>query len=121
MNEIAVHAGYLLLGGLFVFAGIDHLGRFKAVKEMLVGRGWIYPGPLLVAASLFQVVAGLGLAIGLLRAPAALGLAVFTVAATLTLLDFWRFAGPQREGMRSGFLVNIGLLGGLVLAFGTSL
>ena len=60
---------------------------------------------------------GLGLALGFLRPWAS----AFTIAATLMLLDFWRFQDPQREGMRSDFLVNSGLLGGLILAFGQSL
>lgn len=46
-----------------------------------------------------------------------MGLAAFTVAASLYFLDFWRFKGPEREGMRSGFLVNVGLVGSLPLAY----
>lgn len=121
MSDLAIVLGHLLLGGLFVFAGFDHFLRFEAVSGMLAQRGWTRPGPMLAAASVFQVVAGLGLALGVLRPWAALGLAAFTIAASLTLLDFWRFQGQQREGMRSGFLVNVGLLGGLILAFGESL
>lgn len=120
MSDLAIVLGHLLLGGLFVFAGFDHFLRFEAVSGMLAQRGWTRPGPMLAVASVFQVV-GLGLALGVLRPWAALGLAAFTIAASLTLLDFWRFRGPQREGMRSGFLVNVGLLGGLILAFGESL
>jgi len=112
--------GYLLLGGLFVWAGIDHFRRFDDVRSMLVGRGWPQAGALLTAASVFQIVAGLCLAVGVLRPLAALGLAGFTVAATLLLLDFWRFDGEQREAMRSGFVVNVGLFGGLLVAAGGS-
>lgn len=75
------------------------------------------PGGLLAAASIFEFAAGLCLALGVARAWAALGLAAFTVAATLQFLDFWRFRGPEREGMRSGFLVNVGLVGDLPLAY----
>ena len=121
MSQLAITLGHLLLGGLFVIAGFDHFRRFRSVEAMLAERHWPYPSACMAAASIFQIVAGLGLALGILRPWAALGLAAFTIAATLTLLDFWRFQGPQRDGMRSGFLVNIGLLGGLVLAFGESL
>ena len=112
--------GYLLMGGLFAFSGIDHTFRFATVRSMLAGRGWPMPGALLAAASVFEFAAGLGLALGVARAWAALGLAAFTVAASLMLLDFWRFEGPEREGMRSGFLVNVGLVGGLLLACATN-
>lgn len=121
MNDLAIALGHLLLGGLFFFAGFDHFPRFEAVSGLLAQRGWTRPGPMLAAASAFRIIAGLGLALGVLRPRAALGLAAFTIAASLTLLDFRRFQGQLREGMRSGFLVNVGLLGGLILAFGESL
>lgn len=121
MDDLAVSLGYLLLGGVFVFAGVDHFMRFEAVSGMLAGRGWTSPRPILAAASVLQIVAGLGLALGPLRPWCALGLAAFTIVASLKLLDFWRVQGSQRDGMRSAFVVNVGLLGGLILAFGDSL
>ena len=121
MGDIATGIGHLLLGGLFVWAGIDHFRRFAAVKAMLVERHWPGPGLLLAAASVLQIVAGLGLALNVARPLAALLLAGFTVAASLLLLDFWRFAGAARDGMRSGFAVNVGLVGGLLVAFAASL
>ena len=118
MSDAATWLGYLLLGGVFVWAGIDHFLRFAVVRKMLEDRNWPSPGPALTVASLFQIVAGLCLIAGVLRPWAALALAAFTVAATLLLLDFWNFEGPPREGMRSGFTVNVALVGGLLLAFG---
>lgn len=108
--------GCLLVGGLFVFAGIDHFRRFAAVEAMLAARRWPRPGLWLAAASAFQIGAGLCVILGVARTQAALGLAVFVVAASATLLDYWRFEGAQREGMRSGFVANWGVLGGLLLA-----
>jgi putative oxidoreductase len=121
VGEIATGLGYLLLGGVFVFAGIDHFLRFEAVRGMLADRGWPRPAAVLAVASVFQVVAGLALIAGILRAWAALGLAGFTLAASLLLLDFWNFEGPPREGLRSGFTVNLALVGGLLIAFGQGL
>lgn len=117
----AASVGYLLLGGIFVFAGVDHFRNFQKVKGLVAHRGLPLPGAVLGAVSVFQLVAGLCLALGPLRPWAALGLAAFTVAASLLFLDFWRAEGSDRMWMRSQFLVNIGLLGGLVLAFAASL
>lgn len=113
--------GYLLLGGIFVFAGIDHFRNFPAVKGMVAGRGWPLSGPLLASVSGFQIVAGLCLALGPLRPWAALGLAAFTIAASLSFLDFWRTRSSDRMWMRSEFTINVGLVGGLILAFAASL
>ncbi len=118
MNDIASGLGFLLLGGVFVAAGIDHALRFGAVKAMLADKGWPAPGAVLVAASVFEAVCGLGLVLGILRPWAALGFAGFTIAATLLVLDFWRFEGPPRDGLRSAFMINFAVLGGLLLALG---
>lgn len=117
----AAAVAYLLLGGIFIFAGVDHFRNFQKVKGLVANRGLPLPGAVLGAVSVFQLVAGLCLALGLLRPWAALGLAAFTVAASLLFLDFWRAEGADRMWMRSQFLINVGLLGGLILAFAVSL
>jgi putative oxidoreductase len=119
--ELLASLGYLLMGGLFAFAGADHAFRFRQVRAMLTRRGWPAPGVFLAAASILELVAGLGLAFGFARAWSALVLAAFTIVASVLLLDFWRFTGPEREGMRSGFTINVGLVGGLLLAFAINL
>ncbi|QYZ69998.1 DoxX family protein [Neotabrizicola shimadae] len=121
ITPYAAALGYFLLGGIFVFAGIDHFRSFQAVRGMVAGRGWPLPGPLLASVSTFQIVAGLCLVLGPLRPWAALGLAAFTVAASLSFLDFWRTKTPDRTWMRSEFTINVGLVGGLILAFAASL
>lgn len=118
VHPLAILVGCFLMGGIFVQAGIDHFRRFDAVKGMLRSRNWPFPGAMLALASAFQIAAGLGLAFGVQRPLAALGLAVFTVVASVTLVDFWRHTGAERESLRAIFLVNCGLTGGLVLAAG---
>lgn len=116
VTDPLVTLGCLLVGGLFVFAGADHFRRFALVRGMLAARGWTRPGLWLALGSAFEAVAGLCVMFGVLRAPAAFGLGVFVVVASVRLLDFWRFQGPEREGMRAGFMTNWAVLGGLLLA-----
>lgn len=118
MGEMVTGLGTLLLGGVFAWSGIDHFLRFTAVKGMLAARGWPAPGALLALASTFEIAAGLCLVAGIGRPLAALGLAGFTLVATVLLLDFWRFDGPASEAMRAGFVVNFAVVGGLLLAAG---
>jgi putative oxidoreductase len=120
-TSLAAALGYFLMGGIFVFAGIDHFRNFPAVRGMMAQRGWSMPGPLLASVSVFQIVAGLCLALGPFRPWAALGLAAFTVAASFSFLDFWRTTTSDRTWMRSEFTINVGLIGGLILAFATSI
>ncbi|MFQ8432586.1 DoxX family protein [Amaricoccus sp. W119] len=121
MTDIAATLACLLMGGIFVFAGVDHFRNFAAVKAMVASHGWPAAGPLLAGVSAFQIATGLCLALGPLRPWAALGLAAFTVAASLSFLAFWRAEGTDRMWMRSEFIVNVGLVGGLLLAFAVGL
>jgi putative oxidoreductase len=41
---------------------------------------------------------------------------LFTIAATVTMLDFWRYEGSERDALRNGFAINVAVLGGLVVA-----
>jgi putative oxidoreductase len=32
------------------------------------------------------------------------------------MLDFWRYSGVEQQGLRSAFITNIAIIGGLLLA-----
>lgn len=108
--------GLMLLGGVFVWAGAGHFFVFRQVAASMAARGLPASGPLLAAGSLLQISAGALLAFGIATPWAAAALAAFTVVATLMMLDFWRHEGSEREALRNGFLINIAVLGGLIVA-----
>lgn len=110
------HLGFILLGGVFVWAGLEHFLRFRAVTGQLGEHGFPAPVPLLAAGSTLEVTAGLCLVLGFYRPYAAIALIVFTIAASVLALNFWRYSGTQREGLRSIFIVNVAVVGGLLLA-----
>lgn len=118
MNPVLLieHAGLVLLGAFFVWGGLNHFRIFRDLRNMLAGRGWPLPGTILVLASLWEVGWGAVLASGRLTSHAAGALMLFVVVASLSLLDFWNQEGEAREQALSGFMTNVGLLGGLVIA-----
>lgn len=120
LPEFLLVTGRVLLGGLFVVGGIRHAFLYPAILQRMQARGVPAASFLLVAGSLFQVVAGACLMAGILVFPAALGLAAFTVAATFMLLDFWNKAGPERDVTLNEALCNAAIIGGLFLAAATS-
>jgi len=71
---------------------------------------------LLAIASTLEIVAGLCLGAGIARPYAAAFLIVFTAVASVLMLNFWRHSGLERASLRSAFLVNIAVIGGLILA-----
>jgi putative oxidoreductase len=113
--------GLVLLGGVFFWAGAEHFLRFQVIATSLAERGFPAPRPLLAAGSMLEIVAGFCLAAGIGVAYAAAALAVFTVTASIMTLNFWRYTGDDRDALRTGFTINVAVLGGLVVAATASL
>jgi putative oxidoreductase len=120
-SDILLLAGRLLLGGLFVFGGIQHLFAIPAISQAIAARGVPMPKLVLLAGSAFQAGAGLLLILGVLVPFAALGLVVFTLAASVMLMNFWSMQGPAREAAVHGWESNIAIIGGLLIAAAHSL
>jgi len=121
--NILITIGQMLMGALFVWAGLNHFGPAgQKVTAMLVARGVPMPRECLVIASVFELVCGACLMIGVAIAPAAIGLAIFTVIASVTLVNFWDLPeGELRETLRSVFATNVALVGGLLIAAAAAL
>jgi Predicted membrane protein len=116
MPDILGHVGLVLIGGVFVHAGIIHFLNFGAVSGMMAAKKLPYPSVLLAAGSILEIAAGICLALDVARPWAAWALIAFTVAASVMLLDFWTREGVERVQMRSAFSVNVAVVGGLLLA-----
>ncbi|CDX21977.1 conserved membrane hypothetical protein [Mesorhizobium plurifarium] len=108
--------GALLIGGVFVFAGIEHFLKFGAMRDYLAAQKFPAPALMLAVGSTIEVIAGLLLAIGMARSLAAGALVVFTLATNAMLLRFWASEEPERQVLRNAFLINIAVIGGLLLA-----
>lgn len=115
MSPFIQQLGFILLGGVFVWAGLEHFLRFRAIARQLGEQGFPAPAPLLAAGSLLEVSAGLCVVLGFYRSYAAAALVVFTIAASVLALNFWRYSGAQRQSLRSAFIINIAVIGGLFL------
>jgi putative oxidoreductase len=115
-SQILLIVGRVLLGGLFVVGGAHHFFTLPVLVSAMKARGVPAARLVLVAGSVFQIIAGLLLMFGVYAGWAALGLAVFTLVASIMFLNFWDAEGPAREAARIGFQTNMGLIGGLLIA-----
>ncbi|MGX5830672.1 DoxX family membrane protein [Mesorhizobium sp. 43Arga] len=88
--------GALLIGGVFVWAGVEHFVKFKAMTQYLTARQFPAPALLLAAGSALEIVAGFLLAMGIAVPFAAGALVVFTLAVNMLLLRFWACEGLER-------------------------
>ena len=85
-------------------------------------RGKQVPAPrfCLIAGSVFQIVAGTLLIFGLFVQFAALGLVVFTLVASVLMVNFWSKTGEARGALRNIFISNLAIVGGLLIAAATA-
>lgn len=115
INEVLLVLGRFLLGGLFVYGGVHHLFAIPALTEAIAARGVPSPRLVLLVGSAFQFVAGLLLILGLFVAPAALALVLFTLTASVMLVNFWDMEGPARDAAVNVWLSNLAIVGGLLI------
>lgn len=107
--------GRLLLGGLFVFAGVRHMFLIPVLTQAIAARGVPFPRLVLLAGSSFQFVGGVLLIVGPWMPAAAFGLIVFMIAASVMLLNFWDMDGPARQNIINVWLSNMAIVGGLLV------
>jgi putative oxidoreductase len=107
--------GRFLLGGLFVVGGVEHFFALPLLTGIMAARGIPAARAVLILGSVWQAVLGLMLIFGLLLAPAAFGLIVFTLVASLIFLNFWDRSGPEKVAQRNAFLCNIAIVGALLM------
>jgi len=114
LADAAWFIGRLLLGGVFVFGGLEHFQMPKHLAEMMSKRGVPLPMLVLIVGSVFQIVLGAALIAGVLVPWACLGLVVFTVVATVMFLNYWDMQGFERVAARNTAIVNVAVIGGLL-------
>ena len=112
--------GRFVLGAFFAYGGVTHFLALDPITQAMAARGVPQPRLVLIAGSLFQIVFGLLLAFGIAVPVSAIALIAFTVVASLMLVDFWNRQEPARMALRNVFLSNLAIIGGLLIAAGTT-
>lgn len=113
---VILSLGRLLLGGLFVAGGFHHFFVIVPITDAIEARGVPLAKWVLLSGSVFQIAAGLLLMLGLFVAAAAFGLIIFTLAASVMLLNFWDMEGTARDSAVNSWKSNMAIIGGLLTA-----
>ena len=114
--ELIVIIGHLLLGGLFVVAGVRHFFIMPMIVDAVGKRGIPFPKLVILAGTIFQLIAGICLAFGFYATYAAAGLIGFTLAASVMLLNFWDMQDQDKKNAISTWQTNLAIIGGLLIA-----
>jgi len=110
-----VVAGRILLALMFVMAGFSKLGNIAGTAGYIAGAGLPMASALAWGTGLFEVVAGLALAVGFHARWAALLLGLFTLLASVLFHNFWAMPADKQFMQQLMFMKNLAVAGGMFM------
>jgi putative oxidoreductase len=118
--DLLTATGRLVLASLFMLGGLNKIMNYADTLAMMRGAG-LEPAALLLPLTIALELGGGGLvAFGRRFAvPAALMLAIFTLATNMFFHRFWS-AGPDAALQLSLFFKNVSIAGGLLFVAGVT-
>ena len=105
----------LVLCAAYLQGGINKATDFAGAVAEMNHFGLAPAAPLAGATIVFELGASLMILTGFYRWLGALGLASFTLMATLVANRFWEMAMPERFMAANSFFEHWGLIGGFIL------
>ena len=115
LSKIIFVLGRLILGGMYLGAGIENLMQLDAKVGYAASKGVTNPTFWVIVASLLLVFGGASLITGIRPWLGVTALALFLVPVTLIMHNFWTMQGVQAEIEQHAFLGNVGLFGSALL------
>lgn len=107
-------AGRLLLAALFLPAGIAKIGGYAGTVGYISSKGLPLPEVGALIAIAVELGGGLALIAGFGTRWAALGLALFTLVASVVFHNYWALPADQQMVQQLMFFKNIAVVGGLL-------
>lgn len=108
-------AGRLMVGLLFVWAGIDKIQGWPNALQEVAGAGLPLPALTLALTIALQVLGGGAIMLGRWLRASCWALAGFTALATVLYHGFWTQAGAARHGELITFMEHVCMVGGLLV------
>jgi putative oxidoreductase len=108
-------AGRVLVGVLFLWAGIDKVMGWQGALQEVVAGGLPLPSAMLALTVLLQAAGGAAIVAGRLLRPSCWALAGFTALATVLYHGFWHAAGAARHAELIPFMEHVCIVGGLLV------
>ena len=114
-DRIVRTAGRVLVGVLFLWAGIDKVMGWQGALQEVVAGGLPAPAFMLALTVLLQAAGGAAIMAGRLLRPSCWALAGFTALATVLYHGFWHAAGAARHAELIPFMEHVCIVGGLLV------
>ena len=113
--QLAFLIGRLLVGGIYLWTGIDNLLDLNGKAGYAAFKGLVAPHVFVTLASLLLVVAGISLVTGLRPWIGVGAVVLFLLPVTVIMHNFWALEGIERIIELHGFQGNLGLLGSALM------
>lgn len=117
--SVAVLIARVLMSIVYLVSSVEKGLNYSAALEEFAKAGVPAPRLTVVTTILLHFVASLCLIAGWFVTEMATALALFTLAATIKVHDFWNMAGVERIERSRIALANFALVGGLILLAAT--
>lgn len=115
MDRAIRGAGRILVGALFVWAGIDKIVGWQGALQEVIAGGLPAPVLLLILTIALQLVGGAAIMTGYWLRPSCWALAAFTILATVLYHAFWRLSGGAAHAELIPFMEGFAIVGGLLV------
>lgn len=107
--------GRIVVGGFFLFNGVNQFLHLRAVAGAAAGKGVPLPDLAIPAAATLLLVGGLSLLLGWKPAVGIAAIVLFLTPVSLYMHPFWKEAGAARMADTVNFTKNMALLGAALM------
>ena len=117
VTNSAALVGRILLAIMFITSGFGKLTGFDGTVGYIASKHLPLPQVAAIIAILAELGGGLLLLVGFKARWAALGLAIFTLAAGFLFHDFWNADAASKMMQSINFWKNVTIAGGMLMVF----
>jgi len=110
--------GRILLGGYFLYNGINHFLSLGSMAGYAASKGVPAPEIAVMGSGLLLLVAGASILLGMYPMVGIAAAALFLVGVTPMMHDFWAVPADQQMAEMVNFTKNLALLGATVMLVG---
>lgn len=114
-NTLIMSIGRALLGLYFLIPGMMKFAAWDMHIEMMSSHGIPSPAPLLLIATVAEIIAGIFLILRIHVRLMALGCALLVIIINVMMHDFWNFDGVSGAHEMQNFIKNLGIFAGLLV------
>jgi uncharacterized membrane protein YphA (DoxX/SURF4 family) len=122
MNTTILYLGRILLGGYFIFSGINHFMKIQMMSGYAQSKGAPLPKLSVGFTGLLLLIGGVSVVFDVYPVLGLVSLILFLIPVTLVMHAFWKVQDAQAKmGEMINFMKNIALLGAVLILLARTL